>query len=137
MYCTECGIKSIENSKYCPNCGTKSVEISTVKEGIAEQITEGVVNHVSEIRKSTINYEFLRKCSGWYLAWVLIHLAILLIWSRSISGDEYYSNDFWPFDSWKKLKVYDFREFLVYSIFPFAIILIISLLHNSKEKSKF
>jgi len=137
MYCIECGTQIPENSKFCSSCGKKQSEQLSVEEKIADSIIEKeVIHQIMEARKPAINYDFIQKCFGWYLAWILLHLAILLIWSKSISGDEYFSDKFWPFSDWEQLKSYDFREFLVYSVFPLAIILIISLVHNPNKQLK-
>lgn len=63
---------------------------------------------------------------GWYIAWVLLHLGLLLIFSYSIFGGDYHTDDFWPFGS-EKIREYDFTEFLVYTIFPLGILIVWSM----------
>ena len=74
---------------------------------------------------------------GWYLAWVLLHLGILLIGSDGIfEGNNMGSDNFWPFgDRWagSGASYYDITEFLVYSIFPFAILIIISMVRTQEQ----
>ncbi|WP_409965970.1 hypothetical protein [Mycovorax composti] len=43
-----------------------------------------ITRQVVEAHKSSIDYQFLKKAMGWYLAWVLIHLGLLLIGSNGI-----------------------------------------------------
>ena len=41
---------------------------------------------------------------------------------------------FWPFSERSKIENYDFREFLVYTIFPLAILVIYSMIENTEDK---
>lgn len=135
MYCIECGSNIPENSKFCPHCGKKQNEGEpTLKEKIAEVIIEKeITRQVVEAQKSSLDYIFLKKAMGWYLAWVLVHLGILLVASKNILGDSYYSDRFWPFSEDSKVKNYDIREFLVYTIFPLAILIIYSMVNNEDK----
>ena len=119
MYCIECGAQIPENSKFCSHCGQKQTEGEpSAKEKIAEKIIETeIVRQVVEEHKRNLDYEFLRKAMGWYLAWVVIHLGILLIASDGIfDGDNMGSRYFWPIGKWADLEDYDITEFLVYTI---------------------
>ena len=69
---------------------------------------------------------------GWYLAWVLLHLGCLLIGSDEIFSEGGYYNDFWPFGK-DDIGDYDFREFLVYTIFPLAILVIWSMVRTQSN----
>jgi RNA polymerase subunit RPABC4/transcription elongation factor Spt4 len=135
MYCIECGAQIPENSKFCPHCGKKQAEgEATLKERIAEVIIEKeITRQVAEAHKSTIDYQFLRQAMGWYLAWVLLHLGLLLIGAESIIGDSYHSDKFWPFSERSEVENYDIREFLVYTIFPLAILIIYSMVNNQDK----
>lgn len=77
---------------------------------------------------------FVSKFKGYYLLWILINLGILLVKSNSIIGDGYNTDYFWPFsDSYGcTIESYDYREFLVYTIFPIAIMYIITLINPDK-----
>ena len=138
MYCIECGAQIPDNSKFCSHCGHKQTEGEpSLKEKLAEVIIEKeITRQVVEAHKSSIDYQFLKKAMGWYLAWVLLHLALLLIFSKSIIGssDEYGMDRFWPFSERSKIENYDFREFLVYTIFPLAILVIYSMIENTEDK---
>ena len=79
---------------------------------------------------------------GWYFAWVLIHLGLLLIASDSIFNNYTGANYFWPFGSgyfgaeFENPKYYDITEFLVYTIFPFAILIIWSMIRSQKSNTE-
>ena len=72
-----------------------------------------------------------------YLAWVVLHLGILLIFSHSVFGTgSSYMDNFVPFSEGSEIDEYDIREFLVYTIFPLAILIIWSMVRTqSNEKS--
>ena len=134
MYCIECGAQIPENSKFCSHCGKQQIEGEpSIKEKIAEKIieTEIVRQEVDEHKKS-LDYQFLKKAMGWYIAWALLHLGLLLIFSKSIFGGKYPTEYFWPFGK-DRIDAYDITEFLVYTIFPLAILVIISLIRNNKS----
>tara|TARA_B100000767_G_C19707167_1_gene511067 strand:+ start:97 stop:516 length:420 start_codon:yes stop_codon:yes gene_type:complete len=137
MYCIECGAQIPENSKFCSHCGQKQTEAEpSVKERVAEEIikTEIVRQAVQEHKKS-LDYEFLKKAMGWYLAWVVLHVGILLIASDEIFREGGYRNDFWPFGL-DDIGDYDIREFLVYSIFPLAILIIWSMVRSQNQEEQ-
>jgi hypothetical protein len=139
MYCIECGAQIPENSKFCSHCGQKQTEGEpSAKEKIAEKIIETeIVRQVVEEHKKTIDYEFLRKAMGWYLAWVVIHLGILLIASDGIfDGGNMGSRNFWPVGKWADLEDYDITEFLVYTIFPLAILFILSMVRSQNNENE-
>lgn len=137
MYCIECGANIPENSKFCSLCGKKQTEaVSSINQQIAERIIENeIVKQIIERKKQSINYQFIKKTIGWYLAWIVIHLCILLIFSRSIMAEYYVSDRFWPFSKQVEIGDYDYREFLVYSLLPFAFIIIISLVSNESKEN--
>lgn len=141
MYCIECGAQIPDNSKFCSHCGHKQTDGEpSLKEKIAEVIIEKeITRQVVEAHKSSLDYQFLRKAMGWYLAWILLHLTFLLIFSDGIfdssnSNDGLY--DFWPFNYKSRLSYYDITEFLVYTIFPLAILVIISLTRNQNKENE-
>ena len=139
MYCIECGAQIPENSKFCSHCGKQQNEGEpSVKEKIAEKVIETeIVRQAINHHNKTIDYEFLRKTLGWYLAWVLLHLGFLLIGSDGIfNGSNMGSDDFWPFNYKSRLSYYDITEFLVYTIFPFAILVIYSMIRSQSENSE-
>ena len=74
---------------------------------------------------------------GYYLTWVLFHLGLLLIGSEGIfKGSNMGSEKFWPFNSGyynKGLDKYDITEFLVYTIFPLAILVIWSMIRSQSN----
>ncbi|MCD8426004.1 zinc ribbon domain-containing protein [Tenacibaculum dicentrarchi] len=139
MYCIECGAQIPENSKFCSHCGQKQTEGEpSAKEKIAEKIIETeIVRQVVDEHKKNLDYEFLRKAMGWYLAWVVIHLGILLIASDGIfDGDNMGSSLFWPVGKWGDLEDYDITEFLVYTIFPLAILFILSMVRSQNNENE-
>ncbi|HNP69015.1 MAG TPA: zinc ribbon domain-containing protein [Aequorivita sp.] len=141
MYCIECGAQIPENSKFCSHCGQKQTEGEpSAKEKIAEKIIETeIVRQVVEEHKRNLDYEFLRKAMGWYLAWVVLHLGILLIFSDAIwGGDSFYMDKFVPFSKGSEIEYYDIREFLVYTLFPLALLIISSMVsaQNTENNSE-
>lgn len=139
MYCIECGAQIPENSKFCSHCGQKQTEGEpSAKEKIAEKIIETeIIRQVVEEHKKNLDYEFLRKVMGWYFAWVVIHLGILLIASDGIfDGDNMGSRYFWPLGKWSDLEDYDITEFLVYTIFPLAILFILSMVRSQNNENE-
>ena len=143
MYCTECGFEIPDNSKFCSSCGkAQGITEPTEKEIIAEKIIENeIVRQVVEEHKKSLDYVFLRKAMGWYLAWIMLHLFFLLALSdgpfdgKNMDG----SKDFWPFGKYAEfdeIAQYDITEFLFYTIFPLAILIIISMVRNNREKNE-
>jgi len=137
MYCIECGAQIPDNSKFCSHCGKKQTEAEpTLKEKIAEVIIEKeITRQVIEAHKSSIDYQFLKKAIGWYLAWVLLHLGLLLIAADSIIGKGYRNDRFWPFCEGSEARNYDIREFLVYTIFPLTILFIWSMIRTQTDEN--
>ncbi len=139
MYCIECGAQIPDNSKFCSHCGHKQTEgEASLKEKHAEVIIEKeITRQVVEAHKSSIDYQFLKKAMGWYLAWVLLHLGLLLIGSEGIfDGQNMGSDYFWPFNYKSRVRDYDITEFLVYTIFPIVILFIISMVKNDEQTTK-
>lgn len=134
MYCIECGAQIPDNSKFCSHCGKSQREASpSIKEQVAEKIIENeIVRQVIEDEKKSIDYQFLRKSMGWYLAWVLLHLGFLLIGAENILSTRY-NDEFVPFSKGSDMNEYDIREFLVYTIFPLAILVIYSMIRTSER----
>ena len=126
MYCINCGAQIPDNSRFCPHCGfQQSHNLASIKEKLADKIIEKeIVRQINEEYQSSMNFQFLKKSIGWYLAWVLLHLAFLLIGADSIISDGW---RFYPFSAVSDISDYDLREFLVYTIFPLISLLIISM----------
>ncbi|MEJ6616217.1 MAG: zinc-ribbon domain-containing protein [Crocinitomicaceae bacterium] len=145
MYCLECGVQIPDNSKFCSHCGHKQTEGEpSLKEKLAEVIIEKeITRQVVEAHKSSIDYPFLKRAMGWYLAWVLFHLGLLLICSSGVfDGNNMGKAKFWPFGyreySWGsdynlELARYDITEFLVYTIFPLVILIIWSMVRKQEQ----
>lgn len=71
---------------------------------------------------------------GWYLTWVLLHLGFLLIASDGIFEESNMGTDhFWPVGRFADIEDYDITEFLVYSIFPLAILVISSMVRKQSN----
>ncbi len=131
MYCIECGAQIPDNSKFCSHCGHKqTVGERSLKEKVAEE------------QKRSLDYQFLIKAMGWYLAWVLLNLGLLLIAADEVISSHSINDRFYPFSERSKAENYDIREFLVYTIFPLAILIIWSMVRtqssteNSETKSE-
>ena len=135
MYCIECGAQIPENSKFCSHCGKRQDESQpSLKEQLAEHIIEKeITRQVIEEHKKSLDYQFLRKAMGWYLAWVLLHFCLLLIGSKDILGKSSWNYGFWPFSD--GIEYYDIREFLVYIILPAAILIILSMVRTHPKSN--
>ena len=135
MYCIECGAQIPDNSKFCSHCGKPQNEAEpSIKEKVAEKIIEAeIVRQAVNEHKQSLDYQFLRKAMGWYIAWVLLHLGLLLIFSKSIFGGKWPTEYFWPFGN-DKIAAYDITEFLVYTIFPLAILVIWSMVRSQNKE---
>lgn len=136
MYCIECGAQIPDNSKFCSHCGHKQTEGEpSLKEKIVEVIIEkDITRQVVEAHNSSIDYQYIKKAMGWYLAWVLLHLGLLLIGSDGIfDGENMGSDDFWPFNYKSRVRDYDITEFLVYTIFPIIILFIINMVRSDDK----
>ena len=135
MYCIDCGAPIPDNSRFCPHCGfQQSHNLASIKEKLADKIIEKeIVRQINEEYQSSMNFQFLKKSIGWYLAWVLLHLAFLLIGADSIISDGW---RFYPFSESSDITDYDIREFLVYTIFPLISLLIISMVITPQAEVK-
>lgn len=135
MYCIECGAQIPDNSKFCSHCGHKQTEgAPSLKEKVAEKIIENeIVRQVVEEEKRSLDYQFLKKAMGWYLAWVLLHLGLLLIAADEVISSHWKNDKFYPFSEYSKAENYDIREFLVYTIFPLAILIIWSMVRSQSN----
>lgn len=135
MYCIECGAQIPDNSKFCSHCGHKQTEgAPSLKEKVAEKIIENeIVRQVVEEQKRSLDYQFLKKAMGWYLAWVLLHLGLLLIAADEVISSHWINDRFYPFSKYSEAENYDIREFLVYTIFPLAILIIWSMVRTQSN----
>lgn len=146
MYCIECGEQIPENSKFCSHCGKSQTEAEpSIKEKVAEKIIEHeIVRQVVNEHKNSLDYQFLKKSMGYYLAWILFHLTLLLVFSRAVFLEHNYGlESFWPFGGfWGGYMgddfalYYDITEFMVYTFFPLIILVIISLTREQNKKDK-
>lgn len=132
MFCIECGDGIPKNSKFCPYCGAKQSEIEKrLTEIIAEAIIEEEIHKkVNQKVNASVYKEFLIKVIAWYSAWILLHLSFLLIGSDEFFGKKF--DKFWPFGN-SDIGYYDIKEFLVYTIFPAAILVIWGMLLTAED----
>lgn len=143
MFCTECGIQLPDNSKFCSNCG-KPQEISEKPQPEQTISDDPQAKKFSkpEIQEtiSGLDYNFLRKSMGWYLAWVVLNFGLLLIGSDGIfDGDNMGARKFWPFGRYSdfdEVNYYDITELLVYTLFPLAFLVIRSMIRTQPTESE-
>lgn len=91
------------------------------------------MRQVVEEQKRSLDYQFLKKAMGWYLAWVLLHLGLLLIAADEVTSSHWTNDRFYPFSEDSNAENYDIREFLVYTIFPLAILIIWSMVRSQSN----
>ena len=136
MYCIECGAQIPDSSKFCQHCGKSQLQgEQSVKEQIAEAIIHrDVQNEIVKVRETAKGFTVLRKMIGWYLAWVVLNLSVLLIFSDAIFTDGSDTDAFFPFGSAYNngIEEYDIREFLVYTLLPLAVLIIIGLVRDDE-----
>ncbi|WP_276979157.1 zinc ribbon domain-containing protein [Flavobacterium filum] len=125
MFCKNCGQQIADNSRFCSHCGTlqklplNSTNPQQIVSPQTVQKLEGVFGIV--ISKQVV---------GYYLVWFLLHLILLLVnWKAS----DYANERFWPFSERSKLEHYDFSEFLLYTLVPLIILVIVNLFKDPKE----
>lgn len=125
MYCKNCGQQIADNSRFCSHCGTlqKLPQNSTYPQQIVSPQTVQKLEGVFGINIS-------KQVVGYYLVWFLLHLILLLVnWKAS----DYANERFWPFSERSKLEHYDFSEFLLYTLVPLIILVIVNLFRDPKE----
>lgn len=136
MYCIDCGAQIPKNSKFCSHCGKQqNEEHPLVKKKNTE--TE-VIEEVANENKQSLGYQFLQKSMVYYLIWLVLHFGILLIASDGpFNTYNMGARKFWPFDNcWGcGIHIYEITEFLVYTISPLIILVIISLIINQNNKN--
>lgn len=126
MYCKNCGQQIADNSRFCSYCGTlqKLPQNSANPQQIVSPQTIQKLEGVFGINIS-------KQVVGYYLVWFLLHLILLLInWKAS----DYANEIFWPFSEGSELENYDFSEFLLYTLVPLIILVIVNLFKDPKEK---
>lgn len=142
MYCIECGTQIPDGSKFYSHCGKKQDKSTTIiEEKITKEIIDvDVVKQVFGKARQSLDYQFLRKAKSWYFAWVMLHLGLLLIGSNgAFDKKNMGSSRFWPFGYetyFDRIGKYDITEFLVYTIFPLAILLIWSMIRSQSENQE-
>jgi H+/gluconate symporter-like permease len=128
MFCKHCGKQIDNDSKFCIYCGSPLTNSNT------QVKNEQIVSPQTVKKLETVfGINLSKPIIGGYLVWVLIHLILLLTnWKASDSANEY----FWPFSKRAELEDYDFTEFLLYTVVPLIILVIINLFKEPKEKKQ-
>ena len=128
MYCKNCGEKIEDNSRFCAFCGTLQKIPNTNPSLNTQQFVD--YNTINKI-ETLFGVKLSKKIVGIFLLWVLLQLILLLTnWNNS----SYASDKIWPFSNYSEMKHYDFTEFLLYTIVPILILIIINLFKEPKEK---
>lgn len=125
MYCKDCGKPIADDSRFCSHCGAlqKLPPTSANSQQIVSRLT--VDNF-----KGIFGINISKQVVGYYLVWFLLHLILLLInWRASSSSNGY----FWPFSKHSDLDDYDFSEFILYTVVPLIILVIVNLFKDPKE----
>jgi hypothetical protein len=125
MYCKDCGKPIADNSRFCSHCGAlqKLPQTSVNPQQIVSPQTV-------EKLKGIFGINISKQVVGYYFVWFLLHLILLLInWKASSSANDY----FWPFSKRSDLEDYDFSEFILYTLVPLIILVIVNLFKDPKE----
>jgi hypothetical protein len=125
MFCKNCGQQISDNSRYCIHCGTLQKNSHT---HINQQhfVNQQLIKKFENI----IGINNSKKVVGFYLIWFLIHLILLLLnWNTN----NYANERFWPFSAPFELEYYDFSEFILYTIVPIILLVIVNLFLDTKE----
>lgn len=136
MYCIECGTQIPDDSKFCQHCGKPQFQEGITVNSIIVEESSSANNVTSKNEEQSKIFTQLRRYLGWYLAWVLLHLAILLIFSSSIFDG---GSGFWPFSGLARCEYckfaayYDITEFLFYTIFPLGVLIVMSLVSDDSS----
>jgi hypothetical protein len=131
MFCKQCGKEIDSDSKFCVHCGSAQITgLSVVGNEPTITRNEHVVNPLTVKKlESVFGIQLSKQVIGGYLVWFLIHLIILLTqWNAAYHQNRY----FWPYDTKSELEDYDFTEFLLYTLVPLVILVIINLLKKPK-----
>lgn len=128
MYCKNCGKKIEENTRFCIFCGELQ-KMPNPSLNTQQFIDNYAVNKIEVL----FSVKLSKKLIGLYLLWILLHLVLLLTnWNNS----SYASKAIWPFSNNSRIEDYDFTEFLLYTIVPIFILIIINLFKEPKKKEK-
>ena len=128
MYCKNCGKKIEENTRFCIFCGELQ-KMPNPSLNTQQFIDNYAVNKIEVL----FSVKLSKKLIGLYLLWILLHLVLLLTnWNNS----SYASKAIWPFSNNSRIEDYDFTEFLLYTIVPIFILIIINLFKEPKKKKK-
>ena len=128
MFCKNCGTQIDNNSKFCNHCGASLIK------AVAPTNNEQIVSPQTVKKLETVfGVNLSKPAIGGFLVWVLIHLILLLTnWKGSDSANEY----FWPFSKRAELEDYDFTEFLLYTVVPLIVLVIINLFKEPQQKKQ-
>lgn len=125
MYCKECGKEIAENSRFCCFCGT-------LQKMPPNNISNSQVVNPHKIQniQGFFGFQISKQIIGFYLLWFLIQLILLLVnWNASSSANKY----FWFFSKGSDLNDYDLSEFILYTVVPLIVLIIINLFRKPKE----
>ena len=118
MYCVSCGMVIQDGAKFCSHCGYKQHgEVNLLKQ-VLNRLSALGRNDITSSKMDSFN-RLVKKATGWYLAWILIHLGLLLIGGESVFANGSRNGYFWPIEGY--VSDYDIREFIVFTVFPVAI----------------
>ena len=125
MFCKNCGQPIANQSRFCSYCGTLQQQPATSAN------PEHIVNpRTIQKLERVFGINFSKQIVGYYLVWFSIHLILLLVnWKVR----EYANEKFWPFSERSRLDHYDLSEFLLYSLVPLIILVIINLFKETEN----
>jgi hypothetical protein len=121
MYCFKCGSQISDNSIFCHICGVS-------QPGSKNKIEYSSSVKYNSIWRIPIRVHFSSLNLGLFTSWLLINFVWIVISDGS-------PNKFFPFSYNSDFNDYAFSEFIIYTIVPIVIYVIIFLFANSKRKS--
>ncbi len=128
MFCKECGKQIEDDSKFCMYCGKEYVN---VQKNSPPEFNPIITNNRIEKINKVLGLNISNKLIGFYLLWVLIHFIILLI-----NGQFETNGDFWPITD-SRIYKYDISEFLIFTIVPLMLLIIMNFLKSDKKNEKY
>jgi hypothetical protein len=129
MKCVKCTRETPGSVRFCPNCGAEQLVI----QGSAKEGNKSGTNNAWQSFHDAVswllpnsNQLFVSRVIGVYLIWAMLNFVALLGFAEKPFKNSY-NSEFYPFQT-DYIGYYDYREFIIYLIFPPFVLLVLRLL---------